>query len=235
MPKIVVVTPTYNEADNLPILAGRLFSLPLDNLSLIVVDDNSPDGTAAIARSLASIHKWPITVIDRPYKAGVGTAYIKGFRLAGDADYVVQMDADLSHNPGYIVGFINFFKSNDIDVIVASRYLSGGSDMRHGFKRRLLSRVGVAYCKVVLGLPLTDVTGGFKCFRRSALDCLDLSKIRSNGFAFQVEMAYACYRKRLRVKEMPICFVDRKYGYSKISSGMIVETIWRPWQIRFRY
>ena len=233
--KIVVVIPTYNEASNLPELSEHLFSLGIDGLNVLLVDDNSPDGTADLAESLSQRYGGRIKILRRPGKMGLGTAYVAGFAKALEegAQYVIEMDADLSHSPHYIPQLLE--KVRDYDVVVGSRYVKGGGvDKKWSRLRRLVSRGGSIYSSLILGLKVKDTTTGFKCFRREALAGLDLSKCRSRGFGFQVEVAYACQKKRYRVAEVPIIFIDRTQGKSKMSMKIFMEAMWRVWAIRFR-
>lgn len=234
--KSIVVMPTYNEADNLVQIVAELMTLGLEGLHILVVDDNSPDGTGAKADELAAQYPDLVHVIHRQAKMGLGTAYLTGFRHAMDsgADCVIQMDADFSHSPAYIPTFME--KIEECDVVIGSRYVGdGGVDERWSPWRRFLSWGGNAYARMVTGLKVRDTTGGFRCFRRDALLALDLDRIRSEGYAFQIEVAYACQSKGLRMTEVPIYFEDRSMGLSKMSWRIIVEAMWRVWQIRWRY
>ncbi|MBM2826389.1 MAG: putative glycosyltransferase, partial [Dehalococcoidia bacterium] len=231
--KAVVVMPTYNEASNLPMMVQGLLALGLDGLHLLVVDDSSPDGTGEIADDMAAAHPGFMDVIHRSGKQGLGTAYVAGFRwaLAAGADYIIEMDADFSHPLEALSRFMEAIQR--CDVVVGSRYASGGGvDPRWSWRRKLLSRLGNLYAQWVTGLDVQDVTAGFKCFRREVLERLDLSRVRSNGYAFQVEMAYACHKKGFRVREVPIQFLDRTYGSSKMSLAIVWEALWRVWEIR---
>ena len=234
--KAMVVIPTYNEAENLREVIAAVLGLGVEGMEVLIVDDNSPDGTGQVAEELS--HQFPgrVHVIHRPGKMGLGTAYITGFRYALEhgADYVFEMDADFSHSPSYLLAFLE--KIKDYDVVVGSRYVPGGGvDAKWSLGRRLLSRGGSAYARLVLGLPVHDVTGGFKCFRRSALEGLDLDKVQSQGYAFQIEMNYACHRRGYRMAEVPIVFPDRARGKSKMSAKIALEALWRVWQIKWRY
>ena len=235
--KVMIVMPTYNEAENLPEMVSALLSLGIEGLELLIVDDNSPDGTGDLAESFAREYPGRIHVIHREGKLGLGTAYITGFRyaLCHEADFVFEMDADFSHSPSYIPKMLEAAK--DCDVVVGSRYIPGGGvDGKWSPWRRFLSWWGNSiYARLILGLEVHDSTAGFKCFRRSALESLDLDKISSQGYAFQVEVAYACERKGLRVKEVPIIFPDRVRGKSKMSANIGLEAAWRVWEIRKRY
>ncbi len=233
----MVVTPTYNEAENIRDIVAALFALGIDGAEILIIDDNSPDGTGKIADQMAAASGGRIHVLHRRGKQGLGTAYVLGFRYALDhgADYIVEMDADFSHSPSYIPVMIEALK--ECDVAVGSRYIKGGGvDSRWSLFRRFLSWWGNSvYARLVLGLSVHDATAGFKCFRRSALAGLDLDKIRSQGYAFQVEVAYACDKKGYRVKEIPILFPDRAKGKSKMSAVIALEAAWRVWQIKWRY
>lgn len=235
--KLMVVLPTYNEAENLPAIISAIFALNVDRTEIVVIDDNSPDGTGRIADDLAVQSNGAIHVIHRPGKMGLGTAYVIGFRYALDhgADYIVQMDADFSHPPRYIPLMLEAIADND--VVIGSRYVQGGGvDAKWSPIRRFLSWWGNSvYARLILGLKVHDATGGFKCFRREALAGLDLDKIRSQGYAFQVEMNYACQKKGYRIKEIPIIFPDRVKGKSKMSLGIALEAALRVWQIKWRY
>lgn len=234
--KLTVVLPTYNEAANLPNMVAALFGLGIDGLSIIVVDDNSPDGTGKIADELAAQYPGRVSVIHRPGKMGLGSAYVAGFTraLAEGADYVVEMDADFSHPPKTLHTFLDLMA--EYDVVVGSRYVAGGKvDDRWSLWRRFLSWGGNLYARAITGLKVRDATAGFKCFRASALRGIDLTRVRSDGYAFQVEMAYICQRKGYRVCEVPIVFLDRTLGKSKMSSRIIREAAWRVWQIKLRY
>ena len=234
--KTMVVMPTYNEADNLVQMVAELMTLELDGLEILIIDDDSPDGTGEIAEELAAQYADELQVIHRQGKMGLGTAYITGFRhaLEDGADYIIQMDADFSHSPSYLPLFLD--KMRECDVVIGSRYVPGGGvDERWSPWRRFLSWGGNFYARVITGLPLHDTTGGFRCFRRQALLDLDLGRIRSEGYAFQIEMAYACHEKGLRLCEIPIYFEDRSMGQSKMSSWIILEAIWRVWQMRWWY
>ncbi len=234
MVKTIVVLPTYNEAENLPQMVGEIFSLSIEGLELIVVDDNSPDGTGRIAEELASRHPGRLRVIHQPGKLGLGSACLWGFEeaLARGADYVVEMDADFSHSPSYLPLFLE--KMKGCDLVIGSRYTEGGKvDERWSIWRRLLSRGGNLYARLVTGLSVRDTTSGFRCYRREVLE--DLPPIGSEGYAFQIEMAYLCQKKGYRLCELPIYFEDRALGRSKMSLAIILEAFWRVWQMRWRY
>ncbi|MFQ5854802.1 MAG: polyprenol monophosphomannose synthase [Anaerolineae bacterium] len=234
--KVTVVMPTYNEADNLPGMVAELLALDVDNLEIIIVDDNSPDGTGDVADRLAACYPQQIYVIHRPGKEGLGSAYRQGFiqALQNGASYIVEMDADFSHSPTYIPKMLE--QAQEYDVVVGSRYVPGGSvDDGWGLWRRFLSWIGNLYARGVTGLQVRDTTAGFKVFRRGALENVDLNRIGSEGYAFQIEMAYVCQRAGCRVCEIPIFFEDRVIGSSKMDLGIVLEAVWRVWQIRFRH
>lgn len=231
-----MVMPTYNEADNLPGMVGELLALGLDGLEIIVVDDNSPDGTGDVADRLASCYPEQISALHRPGKQGLGGAYRLGFRraLQNGARYIVEMDADFSHSPAYIPEMLEQIQG--CDIVVGSRYVVGGAvDDRWGLWRRFLSWFGNTYARAVIGLQVRDTTAGFKVFRREALENIDLNRVKSDGYAFQIEMAYACQQAGYCVREIPIFFEDRVIGSSKMDLGIVLEAIWRVWQIRFRH
>ena len=229
---LTVVLPTFNEAENLPAMAAALSALPLPNFQLLVVDDNSPDGTGKIADQLAAQYnhaqddtlmappKRPrIQVMHRSGKAGLGTAYVAGIRraLADGADFIVQMDADFSHSPAYIVQMLGVMLVTDTDVVIGSRYVPGGTlDEGWGWGRRFLSWWANLYSRMILGLRIRDMTAGFKLWKRAALLGIGLHTVRSNGYTFQVEMAYLCERLGYRLIEIPIHFEDRRIGHSKM-------------------
>ena len=233
--RVAVVVPTYNEVANMPELVSRLFSLKIAGLRLYVVDDNSPDGTADVARHLSAEHGGRIEVITRQAKLGLGTAYVAGFTKALDdgCDYVVQMDADLSHVPDHLPSMLR--KLEGADVVVGSRYTeNGGSDPSWGVKRRLLSAFGNHVIRFVTGLKVKDVTSGFKAYTAAALRSLDISAFRCKGFGFQSEVAYQCQSRGHVVLEHPIIFIDRTKGKSKMSVHIIVEAIWKLTLLRLR-
>ena len=236
--KTMVILPTYNEADNLPKMVAELLALDLEHLKILIIDDNSPDGTGEIADQLHVSHPDALHVIHRPSKMGLGTAYVTGFKyaLSREADRIVQMDADFSHAPSCIPLFLDLIDREGYDVIIGSRYVPGGRlDEKWGPWRRFLSGMGNRYATWVTGMPIRDATSGFKCFTRQALSDLPLDKIVSNGYAFQIEMNYASYRAGNRIHETPITFEDRVLGNSKMSSRIILEAMLRVWQMRWRY
>lgn len=234
--QLTVVIPTFNEAENLPKLVSALFTLPLAGLKILIVDDNSPDYTGRVAEDLAAVNPGRISVLHRAGKLGLGTAYLDGFRLAlqEGAEAVAQMDADFSHPPEKLVELTNALES--CDVALGSRYITGGSlDERWPLWRRALSGFGNFYARTILRLPMRDVTGGFRVWRESALRRLPLKRVRSNGYAFQVEMAYLAHRMGCTFCEVPIYFADRRWGKSKMSFRIQVEAAVRVWQMLREY
>jgi dolichol-phosphate mannosyltransferase len=229
--------PTYNEANNLPEISREILAQPFEEVQLIIVDDNSPDGTGRVAGNLEKAHPDKIRVVHRPKKLGLGSAYALGFRLALDqgADVIVQLDADFSHSPDYIPRLVSAL--NEYDVAVGSRFIEGGStDERWSWWRYLLSWwANRVYTRLILGIDVHDATAGFKAFRRRVLESIDFGGVLSNGYVFQVEMAYLCHKLGFRVLEIPIYFEDRRIGKSKMSVPIKLEAMGRVWQIRWRY
>ncbi len=231
--KAVVVVPTYNEADNV----GRLIPLILERdprLSVLVVDDNSPDGTADIVKALPGFGD-RILILEREKKQGLGAAYIAAFQwiLANtDFEAIFEMDADFSHDPEALPEFLAQIETHD--VVLGSRYLHGITVVNWPLKRLILSVGANRYAGFITGMSLKDSTGGFKCFRRSTLEALPLGKIGSDGYSFQIEMNYHCWRRKMAIKEIPIMFVDRQVGVSKMSKKIIVEAMWMVWALRLR-
>lgn len=238
---LTVVVPTYNEADNLEELADALFSLPLKNLRLVIVDDDSPDGTGELADRLAQHYNQVearMSVIHRSKKGGLGTAYLAGFQraLADGADFVVQMDADFSHRPNYILQMLGIVFATGMDVVIGSRYVPGGTlDEKWNWWRSLLSRWANIYCRSVLKIRVRDMTAGFKLWQRNALREIKLESIRSNGYIFQVEMAYLSEKLGFRIIELPIHFEDRRVGQSKMNVSVKLESVWRVWELALRH
>lgn len=235
----VVVIPTYNEAENLPAITAELFTLDLnEDLHILIVDDASPDGTGQVAEDLKQrCYPDRLHVIHRPAKQGLGTAYVAGFTWALEygADYIIQMDADFSHSPSYIP--IMLEQINQCDVVVGSRYVAGGElDERWSWWRWFLSWwANSIWTRSILGCRTQDATAGFKCWRRSALQRIGLERITSNGYVFQVEMAYVAEKLNLRIVEIPIYFEDRRIGQSKMSVPVKIEAALRVFEIRWRH
>ena len=233
--RVAVIVPTYNEAANMPELASRLFGSGLADVRLYIVDDASPDGTAAVARRLSGEYGGRIEVISRSGKLGLGTAYVTGFAraLEEEVDCIVQMDADLSHAPEETPKMLAMLRS--FDVVVGSRYTrQGGSDPAWSAKRRALSASGNFLIRLVTGVDVKDVTSGFKAYRAEALRSLDLSRVRCIGFGFQAEIAHYCQARGLKVTEHPITFMERTRGDSKMSFRIIAEAIWKLTLLRLR-
>jgi len=230
MEKLIVV-PTYNERENIQPLLDQLLSLPY-GLDVLVVDDHSPDGTGDLVAARAD--KEPrVHLLRRAGKMGLGSAYVAGFRYAleNGAEFVFEMDADFSHDPAAIGEFLEAAK--DADLVLGSRYLHGVTVVHWPLRRLVLSMGANLYTRVVTGLPVRDATGGFKCFRRRALAALDLDRVRSDGYAFQIEITYKLWRLGLRIKEIPITFVDRRAGVSKMDRRIVWEAAWLVWRLRF--
>jgi dolichol-phosphate mannosyltransferase len=237
MQEAVVVIPTYNEVDNLPVMAAELWALKIPGLSILVVDDNSPDGTGRVADELAQRHPEKFRVLHLATKAGLGRAYISGFKLAlaDRANIIIQMDCDFSHSPKHIPEMLD--RIGDADVVVGSRYVRGGKlDERWGTGRYLLSWwANAIYTRLLLNLQVKDATAGFKCWRADALRAIDLDAVSSNGYSFQFEMAYVAQKLGYRVIEIPIYFEDRRIGRSKLTIPIKVEAALRAWEILWRY
>jgi dolichol-phosphate mannosyltransferase len=228
-----VILPTYNEAENLERIVGAILEQLSGSGSVLVVDDNSPDGTGELADQLAA-SKGSISVLHRPRKEGLGPAYLAGFAVALDAgaQRIVEMDADFSHDPTYLPKLIG--AADHFDLVIGSRYVPGGGVTDWGPMRRFISRGGSSYARLALGLPIRDLTGGFKCFRREVLESINLETIEARGYAFQVETTYRAIRAGFRVVEIPIVFKDRADGTSKMSRSIVAEAIWRVPAMRFR-
>ena len=232
--KVTIVTPTYNEAENLPKLVSALFTLKLD-LRVLIVDDNSPDGTGKIADALARQDK-RVRVIHRPGKLGLRSAYLNAFQqvMQEDTDAIVQMDADFSHDPSVLP--VMAARINSCDVVIGSRYVEGGSVARRWPEwRKRLSAFGNFYARTILSLPLRDVTTGYRMWRRETLRSMPLERIRSNGYVFLVEMAYLAYCLEYQIEEIPIHFADRRWGKSKMSFTIQSEAALRVWQVWWNY
>ena len=229
--RVLIVVPTYNERDNVDEVVAQ-FLAPLPGAELLFVDDNSPDGTGARLDELAAANP-RVHVMHRPGKLGLGTAYLDGFRWGLDRgfDFLFEMDADFSHDPSYLPGMLERAKAG-ADVVVGSRYVDGGGTRNWGRGRKLISRGGSLYARTILGVALRDVTAGFICYRRSALEAIDLAAITSNGYSFQIEMKYRALQAGLTVVETPIVFVDRRIGQSKMSRTIFVEAMTKVWKLR---
>jgi dolichol-phosphate mannosyltransferase len=228
----LIVVPTYNERENLPRMAQKLLSLPV-KVDLLVVDDNSPDGTGKIAAELAAKHP-EIHVLHRAGKYGLGRAYIAGFQwaLKRGYEFIFEMDGDFSHAPDDIPHFLDAAKSENADLVLGSRYSHGVRVVNWPLKRLFLSRSAGIYVRMITGMPFSDPTGGYKCFRRRALESIELDDVRSNGYSFQIEMTHRLWREGFKVVEIPIVFTDRLHGQSKMSRDIVREAlvmVWRLW------
>jgi dolichol-phosphate mannosyltransferase len=233
VPDVWVILPTYNEAENIERIAGAVLEHLPPSRRLLIVDDNSPDGTGEIADRLADGDE-SIEVLHRERKEGLGPAYLASFRvaLAGGAERIIEMDADFSHDPSYLPRLIE--ATDRADLAIGSRYVPGGGITEWGPMRRFISRGGSAYARAALGLPIKDLTGGFKCFRRIVLETINLDTIEARGYAFQVETTYRAIKHGFRVVEVPIVFKDRTDGTSKMSKSIVAEAMWRVPAMRFR-
>ncbi|MEK7641131.1 MAG: polyprenol monophosphomannose synthase [Patescibacteria group bacterium] len=234
MTRVYVVTPTYNEKDNLPILVERIFALKIPDLHLMVVDDNSPDGTGKVADELRQKYS-ALTVIHREKKSGLGTAYVEAFKTLLHVvvpDFIIQMDADLSHDPEVIPAMLE--KIRDCDVVLGSRYIPGGKTVNWDFFRKMISRFGNIYARIILGLPYHDLTGGFKCWRKDFLKKMNLEKLSSVGYNFQIETTYLAHKLGAKICEIPITFTERKVGTSKFSLMITLEAFWKVLTLRFK-
>ena len=228
--KILIVIPTYNEYENIENLLGRLLNMPL-GLHVLVVDDNSPDGTGKLVEEISQRYN-RIHILHRAKKEGIGPAYVAGFKWALEQgfDIVVEMDADLSHRPRYLPKMIAELET--YDVVAGSRWIKGGSIANWAFWRVLLSRLANLYASFILHVPITDLTGGYNCYRSKVLRVIDLDSIHSDGYSFQIEMKYRSFQHGFRIKEIPITFPDRKAGDSKISKRIVLEAMWIVWKLK---
>jgi len=231
--RCLVVIPTYNERDNLSGITDSIVAHAPD-VHILVVDDNSPDGTGQLSDELNQAHPEKVFVLHRTRKEGLGPAYVQGFKYALDHDYelVVQMDADFSHDPKYLPAFFEAIKTNDL--VIGSRYVEGISVVNWDLKRLILSKAASFYVRLITRMPIADCTAGFKCWRREALIAVELERLMSNGYVFLAEMSYRAFRKGLRIKEVPIVFVERRLGHSKMSGNIMIEGILSVLRMRLR-
>jgi len=229
--KSLVVIPTYNEAQNIETLIERILFLGIKDLHILVVDDNSPDGTADIVKRISQ-NEPQVHLLKRPQKAGLGTAYVAGFKYAlqHGYDYIFEMDADFSHNPDEIPNFLK--KIKNYDLVIGSRYISGVNVINWPLGRLILSVGANKYTQIITGMPIKDGTGGFKCFRREVLEAIDLDNIHSDGYSFQIEMNFKTWKRGFRICEIPIVFLDREAGSSKMSKKIIREAVWMVWKLK---
>jgi len=233
MAKIYIIIPTYNEKDNILILIEQIFALGIEGLNILVVDDNSPDGTGQLVEERKKTDP-RLSILHRLQKAGLGKAYLAGFTeaLKRGADYIFEMDADFSHDPKYIPEFLA--KIKDYDLVLGSRYVSGGGVSNWNLTRRLISRFGNSYARLVLGLPLKDLTGGFKCYRRAVLEKINLADLSSVGYNFQIETTFKAYQAGFKIAEIPIIFTERVLGKSKFNLKIILESFWQVLLLRLK-
>jgi dolichol-phosphate mannosyltransferase len=229
MNSTLIIVPTFNERDNLPRMAAKLLSLPVP-VDVLVVDDNSPDGTGKVADELAVRHP-QIHVLHRAGKEGLGRAYLAGFKwaLENKYEFIFEMDCDFSHNPDDIQTFLEAIK--DADLVLGSRYVGGIRVINWPLGRLMLSRSAGKYVSLVTGMPFSDPTGGYKCFRRRALQAVNLDEIRSNGYSFQIELTHRLWRQGYKIVEVPIIFTDRTHGQSKMAGGIVNEAFWLVWRL----
>ena len=232
MPKTLVVTPTYNEADNIEQFITKVLRHGAD-IQILIVDDNSPDKTGDIVARMMETNP-SIHLIRRTGKMGLGTAYVEGFRyaIARQFEYIFEMDADFSHNPDEIPNFLG--RMDQCDLVVGSRYTNGVRVLNWPIRRLLLSYSANVYTRIVTGMPIKDATGGFKCFKRTVLEAIDLDKVRSNGYAFQIEMNFKAWSKGFKLCEHPIIFMDRRSGVSKMSKKIVYEAVFMVWKLKLR-
>ena len=230
--KILIIIPTYNELENLPKLLPDVLSKD-SNIEVLVIDDNSPDGTATFIENEINKNN-RIHLIKRASKQGLGTAYIAGFKYALQKDYqlIFEMDADFSHDPKEIPRFLEEIKN--ADIVLGSRYKNGVNVINWPMRRLLLSWFANFYTRIITGMPLHDATGGFKCFKREVLEAINFEHVKSNGYAFQIEMNFKAWKKGFRIKEIPIIFVDRVKGNSKMSKKIVREAVFMVWKLRFK-
>lgn len=234
MSKSLVIVPTYNERDNLPTLAERILGTRapanIADIELLVVDDNSPDGTGKLADELSK-REPRVRVLHRPSKQGLGRAYCAGFKWALERDYefILEMDGDFSHDPAAIPQFLE--AAQEADLVLGTRYKDGIRVINWPLRRLMLSMSAAKYVKIVTGMPYSDPTGGYKCFRRHALQSIDIDAIKSNGYSFQIELTHKIWRQGMRIAEVPIIFTDRFQGSSKMSSKIVREAFWMVWRL----
>ena len=228
--KSLIIIPTYNEKENIRNLVNQVTEL---GFHILVIDDNSPDGTGDILEKL-KLENEKMNIMHRERKLGLGTAYIQGFKwaLKRDFDYIFTMDADFSHNPAYLMGFLD--KLSESDLVIGARYVKGGGVVNWPIQRKIISRCGSFYARTILCFPIKDCTSGFMGFRRKVLENIDLDEIKSEGYGFLIEMKYRTYRHGYKIEQYPIIFVDRLHGKSKISKNIIWEAIFLVWKLKFR-
>jgi dolichol-phosphate mannosyltransferase len=233
MKRSLVIIPTYNEADNVLKIIPEVLAQD-EGFHVLVVDDNSPDGTANLVKEMQKSNS-RIHLLERPSKRGLGTAYVAGFKyaLSHEFDFAFEMDADFSHDPKSLLTLLA--KTEECDLVIGSRYISGVNVVNWPMRRLILSYAANMYTRFVTGLPVRDATAGFKCYRRAVLESLDLDAITSNGYSFQIETNFMAWKKGFRVCEVPIVFVDRRAGVSKMSKHIVYEAAWMVWRLKFRH
>ena len=231
MKKTLILVPTYNERENIVKLVEYVFSLDIPELDILIIDDNSPDKTADLVKKMQDENEH-LHLLERAGKLGLGTAYIEGFKyaLARDYDYIFEMDADLSHDPDEIPNFLEAME--DADLVIGSRYVKGVNVINWPLSRLMLSMGASLYTRIITGLPLTDCTAGFKCFRREVLEKIPFDEVKSNGYSFQIEMHFKVWKRGFRIKEIPIIFTDRTEGSSKMSRKIMFEAIFMVWKLK---
>jgi dolichol-phosphate mannosyltransferase len=231
--KSLVIIPTYNELENIPRIIPAVLSQD-ESINILIVDDGSPDGTASYVKEQMKINN-RIHILEREKKMGLGTAYIAGFKYAlqNNYDFIFEMDADFSHDPNELKNFLMAIKENDL--VLGSRYINGVRVLNWPMARLLLSFFASVYTRIITGMPIKDATGGFKCFRRKVLESIDLDKVKSNGYSFQIEMTFKAYCKGFRIKEIPIVFIDREKGKSKMSKKIVREAVTMVWKLRLQH
>ncbi len=231
--KSLVIIPTYNEMENIQLIIPELLNRYKENLDILIVDDNSPDGTGNFVEEISKTNE-RVKLLRREKKMGLGTAYTEGFKYAlkNDYDFIFEMDADFSHDPKEIINFLKAM--NEYDLVLGSRYVKGVNVVNWPMRRLLLSYFANYYTRFVTGLPIRDATGGFKCFRRKVLESINFDKVKSNGYAFQIEMTFHAWKKGFKIGEIPIVFVDRTMGHSKMSKKIVREAVFMVWKLRIR-
>ena len=231
MKKTLVIVPTYNERDNVPTMLNLVFDLNIPGLDVLIIDDNSPDGTADLVHEKMKSEP-RLFIVERPSKMGLGTAYISGFRFALEKsyDYILEMDADMSHDPREIPNFLK--KIETADLVIGSRYLTGVNVINWPLSRLILSVFASHYTRIITGMPVRDCTAGFKCFRQEVLAAIPLTNVHSNGYSFQIEMNFKAWRRGFRIAEIPIIFTDRTVGHSKMSRKIMYEAAFVVWKLK---
>ncbi len=231
MEKILIIIPTYNEAENIRKLIKKILNLNIPDLSILVVDDNSPDGTSTIVEKIVETNL-QVNLIKRPGKMGLGTAYVEGFKFAlrQDFEFIFEMDADFSHDPADIPTLLE--KAEEYDLVIGSRYLTGVNVINWPLSRLLLSLSANWYTRMITRLPVKDCTSGFKCFRRQVLESIDLDQVSSDGYSFQIEMTFKAWKKNFKLVELPIIFTDRTKGNSKMNRKVMSEAAWMVWKLQ---